>query len=423
MARVVLACWGSYGDLFPYLGIGRELKRRGHEAVIATCERYRPEVEAEGLAHHAVRPDQDPADLALLVRALHPRFGARVLLREILAPHVEASFADTQPAVAAADLVVAHPLAFAAPMAAQLRGIPWVGTVLAPASILSAFDPPELPTPALSRLVRRLGPPGARLLFRLLRGASRGWVRPVTDLRVRLGLPALDHVLFDGQFSPHGTLALFPRMLATPQPDWPAGIERTGAVDYNGAGQLPEEVARFLDAGPPPVVFTLGSTAVHVAGGFYAESAAAATSLGQRALLLVGRDQAPPTGLPPTHLAAGFAPHRDVFPRAAAIVHPAGIGTTTQALRSGRPQLIVPFAYDQPDNAARVSRLGTACVCPIRRYRADRVARDLNRLLHQASYQQAARVAAKAMSEEDGAGEACDLLERILLQRTRRDSR
>lgn len=423
MARIVLACWGSHGDLFPYIGIGRELKRRGHEAVIATCERYRPEVEAEGLAHHSVRPDQDPGDLALLVRALHPRFGARVLLREILAPHVEASFEDTRPAVASADLVVAHPLAFAAPMAAQLRGIPWVGTVLAPASIMSAFDPPELPTPALSRLVQRLGPPGARLLFRLLRGVSRGWARPVAELRSRLGLPVLDHVVFDGQFSPHGTLALFPRVLATPQADWPAGIELPGAVDYNGVGELTDEVARFLDAGPPPVVFTLGSTAVHVAGRFYAESAAAATSLGLRALLLVGRDQAPPPGLPPTHLAAGFAPHRQVFPRAAAVVHPAGIGTTTQALRSGRPQLIVPFAYDQPDNAARVSRLGAACVCIPRQYRADRVAHVLNALLHQASYHQAATMAASVMAEEDGAGTACDVLERILLHRTRRDIR
>ncbi len=114
MARVVLACWGSYGDLFPYIGIGRELRQRGHEAIVATCPRYRPEVEAAGLAHHPVRPDLDPADKALLERVLHPLRGPKALLGELLANNIEASFADTRAIVEGASLVVAHPASFAA---------------------------------------------------------------------------------------------------------------------------------------------------------------------------------------------------------------------------------------------------------------------------------------------------------------------
>jgi UDP:flavonoid glycosyltransferase YjiC (YdhE family) len=51
------------------------------------------------------------------------------------------------------------------------------------------------------------------------------------------------------------------------------------------------------------------------------------------------------------------APYHELFPRGRVIVHSGGIGTTAQALRSGRPQVIVPFAFDQFDNAERVARL------------------------------------------------------------------
>ena len=80
-------------------------------------------------------------------------------------------------------------------------------------------------------------------------------------------------------------------------------------------------------------------------------------------------------------IAVDSAPHDQLFPRAAAIVHQCGVGTTGQALRSGKPQLAVPWAHDQPDNAFRVQQLGAGEILYPGRYRAPRVAAALGRLL------------------------------------------
>ena len=93
-------------------------------------------------------------------------------------------------------------------------------------------------------------------------------MKPVFDLRRELGLPPGDHPLFEGQFSPALTLALFSRVLAAPQPDWPPNVSVTGFVFYNGPDALQPELEAFLNAGDSPVVFTLGTSAVAAAGNF-----------------------------------------------------------------------------------------------------------------------------------------------------------
>jgi UDP:flavonoid glycosyltransferase YjiC (YdhE family) len=182
--------------------------------------------------------------------------------------------------------------------------------------------------------------------------------------------------------------------------------------DEAAAPSLPAPVERFLAAGEPPIVFTLGSSAVYAAGEFYAESIRATTALGRRALLLIGSNP-PPPDLPASILAWDYLPYAQVFPRAAAIVHSGGVGTTAQALRAGRPMLVMPFAFDQFDNAARVTRMGAGRTLHRNRYRADRAARELNALLSEKRYSEtAARLGAQVRSER-GVEAACDAIERL----------
>src|SRR5258708_16061726 len=93
-----------------------------------------------------------------------------------------------------------------------------------------------------------------------------------------------------------------------------------------------------------------------------------------------------PALLPDNVFACDYAPFTALFPRAAAIVHQGGVGTTGQALRSGRPMLVVPWAHDQPDNADRVCRLGVARTLDRDRYSARSAAVALGRLLDAHSY-------------------------------------
>jgi rhamnosyltransferase subunit B len=194
-------------------------------------------------------------------------------------------------------------------------------------------------------------------------------------------------------------------VLAAPQPDWPANVAVTGFVFYNGADGLPPELGAFLDAGPPPVVFTLGTSAVAAAGSFYEESVDAVRRLGTRAVLLTGgfERNRPRAALPSGVLLVDRAPHQSLFPRAAAVVHQGGAGTLAQALRAGRPTLVVPHAHDQPDNAARVAKLGVARTLLPRSYRGRRVARELERLLSDTNVAARASDVATIVRAEGGA--------------------
>ena len=214
-------------------------------------------------------------------------------------------------------------------------------------------------------------------------------------------------------------LALFSPLLGRPQPDWPPRTVQTGAVLPQPSAGLDPETARFLDAGAPPIVFTLGASSAWAARDFFLESLAASRLLGRRALLLVGTAAnlaALPSPLPDGVFAAVAAPYGPVFARAAAVVHPGGIGTTQIALAAGRPMLITPFAHDQHDNAARATRLGVALVLPRRAYAAAPVGAALGRLEREPAFAEATARAAAAISREDGTAAACAAIERLLLE-------
>lgn len=176
------------------------------------------------------------------------------------------------------------------------------------------------------------------------------------------------------------------------------------------------ELLAFLDAGPAPIVFTLGSSAVLNAGNFYIEAVRVVQRLGCRAVLLVGKEggNALPDSLPPTVHVAGYAPHSELFPRASVIVHQGGAGTLGQALRAGKPMLVVPWAHDQPDNADRARRLGVARVLSAHRWSAARAYQDLFPLLNEPAYAARAIEVGRQVAAEDGPGEAAAALGRLL---------
>jgi UDP:flavonoid glycosyltransferase YjiC (YdhE family) len=237
-------------------------------------------------------------------------------------------------------------------------------------------------------------------------------------LREEIGLARVsENPLFEGQHSPTLVLAMFSKTLASKQRDWPEQALVSGFpyYDRDGDAGMPPELSQFLEDGPPPIVFTLGSSAVLDAGAFYEHSAAAAKMLGRRAVLLVGKDvRNRPASLPDGVIALDYAPFSELFPRAAAIVHQGGVGTTAQAMRSGRPMLVMPYAHDQPDNADRMLRLGIARMISRNRYNAARAAAELRHLLDDSRYERRATEVGEQVRKEDGVANACEALERML---------
>ena len=410
--RIVINCWGSHGDFFPYVGLALALKARGHAPVVATPAIYREEVERAGVEYAHVGPDLDPNDKTLYDRVMDQTRGAEVIIRELLMPKLAETHAELTAVAEGADLIVGHPLTTSVPLVAERANLPWVSTVLAPMLFFSATDLPVLPQAPALRHAAKLGGWAARGVVSFAHRITKGWFEPVHRLRKELGLPPAGHPMFEGMFSPHLTLALYSRVLGEPQPDWPPHVRTTGFVFYNGPDRaLSAEIHEFLAAGPPPVVFTLGTSAVGAAGSFYHESAEAAARLGVRAILLIGTfEQNRPREMPREALVVERAPHQLLFPRASAIVIHGGIGTTGQALRSGRPVLVVPHGHDQFDNAHRVTKLGVARTLHPKRYRAPRVAMALARLLND-GYRARAESVATIVRAEGGAAAAAEALE------------
>jgi MGT family glycosyltransferase len=415
--RIVLNTFGSFGDIHPYMAIALELQARGHVPVIATMAGYREKIEGAGLEFFPVRPDipvPDEQNTELIEKIMEPKTGSRFLTEGLVFPAVRDSYEDLVKAVAGADLLVTHPAAPAGPLVGRKLGLPWISTVLAPLSFFSAHDMPVPPFWQWTSKLRVLGPRFTRFFLDTMMSTYKA--KAVVAFRDELGLSDTGNPMFYGQHSPRLVLALFSSVFGQRQPDWPSQTEITGFCFYDGHHQsaMPPELDRFLDAGPPPIVFTLGSSAVWVARDFYQESIEAARRLGRRAVLLLGGERNRLATLPEGMFVADYAPYASLLPRASVVVHHGGVGTTSQGLLAGVPTLIVPFAFDQSDNAEHARRLGTSRTVYRDKYRAPRVAKELHALLTQPEYAQNARRVSEQLKQENGPARAVDFIERVL---------
>ena len=427
--RIVLATFGSLGDLHPYIAIALDLARAGHEPVIATTDYHREAVEVEGIEFAPMRPSAvemgDPVEL--LQRLFHPTRGPEYLIRDLVMPHVRGAYEDLDRACTHADLIVTHPLAFTGRLVAEKRAIPWRSTVLSPLSLMSSVDPPLFgPAPWLLWL-RKLGLAPYRAVFGLVKRAVAAWEAPLHALRADLGLPRMPPAQFEGQYAPEGNLALFSSVLAEPASDWPPNTTICGFPPYDGKridAALERELDAYLEAGPPPIVFTLGSSVSMFATRFFENAIEAARRLARRAVLVTGQD---PSHYAATITAAGLAdgaikvfrylPYSKVFPHAALNVHHGGVGTLAHALAAGKPQLITPVAFDQPDNARRAARLGLSRAVAFGKLDADRMTAALRKLLESPSYTMRAAAVARIVREEEQEPRAAALLARVAGQR------
>ena len=425
-AHIVIATVGSLGDLFPFLAMGQELNARGHRVTIATHGIHQSTIEQAGLNFADASGMPEPEDReAFTARAFDRWRGPRFVVHDFAAIDVRASYEKLVPIVADAHVLITTTLAFAGQIlgeqlsaAGKLR---WLSAVLAPAGFLSAYDPPATGIALLDHFMRR-SPRRGRWLQATARRVTHGWTAPIRDFRRALGLPPISPLgdpFHQGQHAPQGVLALFSPLLGQPQPDWPGQAHVTGFSRYIQPAELGGSLRAFLDAGSAPLVFTLGSTAVHMGADFLRESLAAALRLNQRAVLFTGSAEMRaklPAALPASIHAVEYAPHAALFPRGSVIIHHGGIGTSSEALSAGKPMLVVPHGFDQPDNAARLKRLGVAEVLPAARYCEHHAALLLKRLLADDTYARQSRICAASSRGEHGASTAADIIERSLHQ-------
>ena len=417
--HAILVALGSSGDVHPFIGIGRELRRRGMQVTLVAAGWFRDVVETAGLAFVDPLPDLDFVTSVDDKRIWDTLRGTPVILDRFVRPLVEPVYRWIEDAVAAdtaagrKTIVVASSLAFGARVARERLGVRLVTVHLSPVLFRSLDDPPRVPGLFVHR-----GPKWFRrlqwtLADRLLIDPFVGrWLGP---FRASLGLPPTRGLMRDWIHGPERTLGLFPDWFAPPQPQWPRQVRLTGFPLYceEGVSDADEAMKAWIAAGSPPILFTPGSAHLH-GHAFFGAAADACARLGRRGLLLTRFPEQVPVELPAGVRHAPFVPFRWLVPRSAALVHHGGIGTLSQGFAGGVPQIVMPMGFDQFDNAARVERLGVGRRLARKAFRGPALADLLGGLIDDSSVAARCRDVAERFAGTDGIAAAADEIEACL---------
>ena len=356
---VLFFALGSHGDVHPMLGLATAMRERGHRVAVATSPYYQDLLDRVGLPllplgtiDELLEAIGDPAlwdpikSFDFVVERMMLRFMRPI--HDLIARRY----------VPGETIVVAPPTALGARVAQEKLGVPLATIHLAPAAIQSVYDSPVLPPMRTGHKVPRWL---KRFQFWIVNNLliDRKLAGPVNQFRGELGLPPVRGIMDTWWNSPQLALCLFPEWFGPRQPDWPPQIIHTGFPlwDEREVRPLSTEVEAFLQAGDPPVVFTPGSAMLH-GHSFFRAAVDACQRIGRRGILLTRHAEQIPERLPQSVRHFDFVPLGQLLPRSAAIVHHAGVGTIAQGLAAGIPQVAMPMAHDQHDNAARIFRLG-----------------------------------------------------------------
>jgi UDP:flavonoid glycosyltransferase YjiC (YdhE family) len=412
--KVIVVALGSAGDVHPNVGLALALKERGHTVKLVAAAVFKPLARRAGLEFHGLGTEKDFHDSLNDPDIWHPTRAFSVIARRLILPSMREVYdfiaKESRPVKC---VVAASGLTFGARLAQERLGVPLATVHLQPSMFRSVHEPPVVTFPdALGRLPRFLRP----CFYRV---ADRFFVDPLlakqlNEFRRELGLAPVRRIFDRWLHSPQLVIGLFPDWFAAPQPDWPPNVYLTGfpLYDESDSREIPPELAEFLASGPPPVVFTAGS-AMAQGREFFRTCAEVCRRAGWRGILLTQFPEQLPSPLPEGVHHFRYVPFSQVLPHAAAFVHHGGIGTTAQALAAGVPQLVTPLAHDQPDNAARVRRLGVGDYLRPNHYKTQNVIDCLSRLMESPAVRASCHERMHSLLAHQMLQRTCELIEQL----------
>jgi UDP:flavonoid glycosyltransferase YjiC (YdhE family) len=420
--RVGIQTWGSEGDIRPFVALGAELRKRGHDVELVYTEigerRYEDVAASLGFSARGVASPivSGERQIEIGLKVLNTRnelSQGLIISKELLEPVIEPMFDAAVDLCRRSDLLIHHFILHASRAAADLARVPAITVQFAHMLTPSRHIHPS-GTP-------RLGEVGNVLEWKLARFAlNRTLLQDVNRFRRKVGLAPFHDLLLDAW--PSHLLNLFassPAFLDRPS-DWPAWHQMCGFLELppHQHEQVSPDLDAFLASGPPPVFMGFGSL-MPIAGTVHVDDTIAtfeeaARIAGCRAIIQsdVG------------HASTGRVfhvtrtPHRLVFPRCAAVVHHAGAGTTHTTLRAGVPSIPIPHVSDQFAWADELQRLGVA-PAPLRRIKLapKPLAARIRQVLTDPKMKSRAMAISEKMRSDNGRETACDLIERAVRRR------
>jgi UDP:flavonoid glycosyltransferase YjiC (YdhE family) len=412
MPQALLFGVGSAGDVFPFIALGKGLAARGWQVSLCANPTFEQQVLRAGLTfeplgtrEHYDRITRDP-------NLWHPRKGTRTILADFQAMNMVRNQRDLARQFArgtGSRVVVASSLGFGARVAQEETGVPLATMHLAPLVLRCSQHPPRVPGGWLPNTLLRIAP---RMAYRLVDRIADPLIGGAVEaLRAESGLPPVRRYLEGWWNSPDRVLLCFPDWFG-PMPTLPAQARHVGFLQHDDEQPSSDLDAlwKFVEAGPPPVVATFGS-AMRQARWLLERFVQATADIGARLVLLSKDADQVPLPLPPHAFHATWAPMGQLLPRAALLAHHGGVGTLARALAAGVPQLVIPFAHDQHDNAHRVRWLGVGDYLTPRWATRRRLGHHMARLLGQPSLLAAARGLMARVTPQESLQIAIDLVE------------
>ncbi len=403
--KILLCPMGSAGDVFPFLGIGTRLKQLGCSVTLYTADYFQHY--ADDLGFDFVRLGKHRAYEDSITNPLlwHPTKSFSYLYERMVLPTLGEQFETVTKVSASGGVILVNCFGFGALCAAEKYDANVVSVHLQPSVLASLEDPPALPQVYGPRLVRRA------MLWLGGRFAIDPTVRPsLNQFRATKGMPPVRNIL-QWWNSKKLNLLLFPQWFAEPAGDWPKPFLQTSFPlwDAGQNGELPNSLLQFLKLGSPPVALTAGSANVH-ASKFFRDATLACAKLNLRPLYLTADAALLPSPLPENGFASPFVSLRKLLPHCGALVNHGGIGTVSQAISAGIPQIISPLAHDQFDNADRITKLHLGVSIKKRNPSEHDFTKALKEVYGSALISQACRTYQARLSNEDGIAETVKAL-------------
>lgn len=395
------------------VALGVALQARGHRATIITSPLFQSLIETQGLGFLPLGTLDDARAAIADPDLWHPRKGFEVVARHAVIPSIEPVYRHIEAHSGPGTVVVSSGIAFGARIAHERLGVPLATVHLQPSIIRSLVDQ------GMAGNIRISASQPAwfkRAFFRLADWLvmDRALKDPINGFRRTLGLVPVDRVMHRWMHSPQLVIGFFPEWFAPPQPDWPPHTHLVGFPlwDSGPHDRLSYAAQSFVDAGPPPVVFTPGSAAATMHR-YFAESVTAVRELSVRAMLVTNFPTQVPAVLPPNVGVFGYEPFSQLLPRSALLVYHGGIGTLAQALKAGVPHLVVPNGHDQFDNGWRIEQRQLGASLPQTAYRAPKVATAIRGLLNDTAMQARCRERSAGIDGVAAVTRACTLIESL----------
>jgi rhamnosyltransferase subunit B len=394
----ILSPMGSAGDVHPFLGLALALRERGHAITFVVVEYFRELIERHGLAYVQVGTTEEFLASTRNPNIWKPRKALQHVYESGIRPAMPLQFeAFKEHFVPGETVGIGSALGFGALIAREKLGIPLITLHLQPAVLWSDIEPPTIP-----------GSFGPKWLQPwIYRFGVKYVIDPVilpslNAYRRELELPPIASVP-PWWHSPDCVISMFPEWYCSPQADWPPNHLQTDFPLWDAQANEPlaDEVESFLAAGDAPLVFTPGSANVFGAA-FFRAAADACQRLDRRGILLTRFSEQIPANLPAGVRHFEYVPLTPLLPRCAVLVHHGGIGTASQAMAAGVPQLIMALAHDQYDNATRVTRLGIGDWLTPTWFSGSRVAKRLSQLIESADVRKSCREVADLLKRRDG---------------------